>query len=844
MKKAFISLLCIFFVFSFSFAGEISQSKAIKIAQQFYSNRSSNAGIQKITANNLTLNYIKKYKPVSGDSISAFYVFNKGNSGFVIISANDQTKQILGYSDESSFDLVNCPENLQYWLDNYSSEISSVTNTESTDATTFTIPVETNSTKQSASLALSVPPLLGGTKWNQGSPYNNLCPAIDSDGTKGYTGCVATAMAQVMKYHEWPVSGTGSNSYTTRTLNIPLSLDFSETTFDWANMTDTYSSTSTNTEKDAVAALMYNCGIAVDMDYKTTSSGAYSREIGKALINNFGYDSNIQEYSRDYYTREEWSYLIQTEIDASRPVIYSGHTLTSGHEFVLDGYDSNGLFHINWGWGGLSNGYFEISALNPDVQGIGGSTGGFDCYQAATIGIQKPNSSTTPTYLLYEYNSAPTTTSTSVNKNQSFTVTTEKVYNLGINTFNGSIGLGIYQNNSLKQVTGTTTVSNLQSYSGWNTLNLNASINSSLASGNYKLYLIYKANSETDWQIMRGLVGNPNYINLTVNSSNINIDVPTTTGPVLTLDSIAVTGNLYQTKTGRVTIKVTNTGEEYNSILGVALTSKADNSVYQFIYTPINVTHNETRIIDLSDSIGLEPGEYYVSAMYDPTNNFYTVSDVSALGNPLVKNILTEPTEGPNLTLTEAISFPDNNAVNKNNVVLSAPLKNTSGFFDNKIIAFIFNASGGSSISYLGYQDAIFDTNEERTVTFSGSLDLDNGDYLVAVYYYDETNGWSRITPKDYSYLEFTLVDDVTNVLNVTDNKLNIYPNPASDILNINTQQNMSKIKITDLSGRTLVYKNVSGTTTQVSVSTLNKGVYILNVETQNGNYTEKFIKK
>ena len=166
----------------------------------------------------------------------------------------------------------------------------------------------------------SVAPLLGGIKWDQGSPYNNLCPIInDSTSERAATGCVATAMAQVMKYHSWPVSGTGSNTYTPNWFTTSLSVDFSKATYDWANMTDICNSSSTAIQKDAVATLMYHAGVSVNMMYGEYSS-ASSLNMAKALIGYFNYDSNIQSYYRDYYSKPEWEGLIKAELNAGRPV--------------------------------------------------------------------------------------------------------------------------------------------------------------------------------------------------------------------------------------------------------------------------------------------------------------------------------------------------------------------------------------------------------------------------------------------------------------------------------------------------------------------------------------------
>ena len=227
-------------------------------------------------------------QPVSFNGLHdtpSLYIFNiKGENGFIVVSGDERARDILAYSNQQTMDETSIPDNLRYWLSVYDDEIKML---RSVDAGVQQIaPAQTT--------LQPVKPLLSNVKWNQNNPYNLLCPVIDSvKNTKAVVGCVATGMAMVMYYHRWPEKGIGSNTYTTTTLKIPLSLDFSKTTYNWDKMTPTYSSTSTSDEQQAVAELMYHCGVAVKMDYNT-SSAAFFTDMGRALINNFGYDGNLQ----------------------------------------------------------------------------------------------------------------------------------------------------------------------------------------------------------------------------------------------------------------------------------------------------------------------------------------------------------------------------------------------------------------------------------------------------------------------------------------------------------------------------------------------------------------------
>ncbi|MDE7350499.1 MAG: C10 family peptidase, partial [Muribaculaceae bacterium] len=241
-----------------------------------------------------------------------------------------------------------------------------------------------------------IAPLLS-TRWDQGSPYNLDCPL---DGSKrSVTGCLATAMAQVIAFYGYPSVGSGSHSYEWK--DLILDFDYGQTHFDFDNMLNSYSGRpSTQNQKKAVAKLMYACGVSVDMNYGAKESGARYLFIANALKEYFCYDAGVSYLLRNYYSKDEWEKIVYEELLAERPVIYGGQSPEGGHAFVCDGYDE-GLFHINWGWGGYCDGWYLLSALNPEGQGTGGHEGGYNSAQNMIIGIQ-PNIDGTPSqYPLY-----------------------------------------------------------------------------------------------------------------------------------------------------------------------------------------------------------------------------------------------------------------------------------------------------------------------------------------------------------------------------------------------------------------------------------------------------------
>lgn len=311
----------------------------------------------------------------------ALYVFTTGtDEGFMIVSADDSAYPLLGYSDSGKFDVKNMPPQLKSWLDGYSREIAVVRSSE----------VEASATNQVPSLPemSAVDPLLK-SKWNQGAPYNKYCYSLEADGdsVQSVTGCVATAMAQVMYYFQQPETGQGEISYKHGDSGT-YTMNFAAENFNWKEMQPTYYvGTYTDEEADAVAYLMKACGYSVKMDYGKGESGASGANIPGALINYFGYKGGLRLETRKFWTYTEWAQMIHKNLVEIGPVIYDGDALDGGHSFVCDGYDGNGYFHINWGWGGMADGYYLLDALNPDEYGIGGAAGGYNLGQQIILGI-------------------------------------------------------------------------------------------------------------------------------------------------------------------------------------------------------------------------------------------------------------------------------------------------------------------------------------------------------------------------------------------------------------------------------------------------------------------------
>lgn len=331
-------------------------------------------------------------------SYTGFYVFAAEDGGFVLVSADDCVLPILGYSLTADFPLSGMPEHVAEWLGLYEEQIAFCRQHEDENAKGEA------ALQWQALLEGSLPPMpyttavspMLTTSWGQGNRYNNYCPYDSAGGGRSVTGCTATAMAQVMKYWNHPTTGYGSHSYTTSSYGT-LSANYGMTTYNWSSMPNSLSSSSSTTQIDAVATLMYHAGVSAEMNYSASGSGAATNAAGSltrasaenALKTYFKYSPTLHGVYLREYSDEGWKELLRNELDNGRPLLYTGYDTSAGHAFVFDGYNIGGMFHVNWGWTGSYDGYYAIGALNPGSGGIGGnSTYTFNLSNSAIIGIK------------------------------------------------------------------------------------------------------------------------------------------------------------------------------------------------------------------------------------------------------------------------------------------------------------------------------------------------------------------------------------------------------------------------------------------------------------------------
>ena len=388
MKKKTATLEILIFLLAIAAplnAEKIDVSQAKNIVRNFLYNKSVSKLYKKAIANDLRLTHTE----YDGNT-PLYYVFDIQSGGFIITSADTRANDILAYVDKGSYKTESLPDNMRWWLGEYAREIKAVCALPEED-------VKKQRTTKAAKAEIT--PLLK-TEWAQNTPYNKFCHyTTGTSNAEAPTGCGAVAMAQIMYYHKCPEKGVGSNSYN-YTININgqqvrqhQESNFGEHTYNWNEMLADYSNGYTEEQADAVAQLMHDCGVAINSLFMPVETGSSNGNIRFAMSDFFRYSVFASPAYRDVMSDAEWEELIYNDLSSGLPVFYSG-TLRNGagHAFVCDGY-KDGLYHINWGWSGTGNGYYNISgsdALHPYNSGTGSymEIGGYKYNQYIVTGIK------------------------------------------------------------------------------------------------------------------------------------------------------------------------------------------------------------------------------------------------------------------------------------------------------------------------------------------------------------------------------------------------------------------------------------------------------------------------
>lgn len=592
-------------------ATPVSPEAAMQEARAFHGTNTSFYKKAPAADTRLTLAYTAK-----GEQGNCFYVFNGAEGGFTIVTADDRLPQVIGFSENGEFDLEKLPENMKWWLSQYTQEITAFLKEDPQLAKRPMKKAPTQERKE-------IKPLLTSL-WNQTEPYNNLCPLDSRTGRRSVTGCVATAMAQVMRHYQWPVNPTGSNA----------GYVFSGTTLDWANMLDDYKPGQYSaTEATAVAELMRQCGASVSMMYSSYESGAYSNDVPVALYTYFGYDKSVKMEWRDYHTLKEWNDMVYAELEANRPVYYSGRSAMGGHAFVCDGYLGNNFFHFNWGWGGYQDGYFMLNSLNPDSGGTGSYAGGYNADQCIITGLVKDKGSDDSARQVTMLSTGSFTYAKDNTYRISGSGSTDLIYNPMAYTIRVTLGLKFTNVDDPSKVVYSKASGSNSFSSYYGTTEIVAST-PSLSSGTYHVSpAIYTENNE--WQDVQVPYGFQRYVTLTVANGKYtysNEGAENEGSAKLLAGDPQCVENLYCNAPKAYRVTVSNVGEaDFFGQLTLSLWYEDDMSAdgdeeTRSVAIPAGGSMDVDFFLSLTD---IKAGHYSVSVI---DNNGYTIN------NPIIVN--------------------------------------------------------------------------------------------------------------------------------------------------------------------------------------------------------------
>lgn len=744
-------LLLLFVLLTFSgpsFAEKISKAQAQKIAQGYLAK-------SKNQSNKLRLASVPRKwstKAMGEEQFAPFYVYNNGNNnGFVIVSGNDALGTILAYSHVGTFKIENAPSNLCAMMDLYAKAVEAVekaanTKLQKRDTQPGTVIVE---------------PLLGDANWGQGFPYNNAMPTYLDDKRKEipyYVGCVATAMAQIMRYHQYPIQGTGQKTYLSN-IGKQLTADFGNTTYDWSNMPAHIDQNNpTPKQIEEVSRLSYQAAVSVSMQFAKNGSGTYNQLAADALQKYFGYDSSMLYRMRDYYPTQEWMALIRSELNAHRPILYgaSNEDGQGGHTFVFDGYDDQDFVHINWGWFGTSNGYFNINALNPYELGIGANGGGYNLHQDMITGIQpKKNDSSVGEFAIY--NVARTTVNYWEDLN-SITVSGYPI-NHSPESFRGNI-LAVLTDNHDAILTTLGSIS--LTLEGITVNNSSLKIDSKMLSvkncqtqvpgvkdGNdYRIKLAYQVNSNSPIYLLRQTYGLPDYGIATVSGEKIiavTQHIPTPKAALL--DKIQTIGKVFAKGKAHFTLNIDNQSDKYIlKNVSIRATNIEDPTKVFLLKEAINdknqIYDHSQKVIEINVDLPLEmeAGTYTLKAFEATKKGDFDeiFFDDSKVGESklVVQAAATEP------VLMQIANFGwlgvesrEMKVKRGESLFIYQPLRNDGIAGNVQLITRLQQVNNPTTIINFHSIDTSIDGGAKYEAKYINRLDIDPGQYRVLTYY-------------------------------------------------------------------------------------------------------------
>ncbi len=819
MRKIILFTLIFLSLFINSIAQPVSKKEALSFAKSFLEHKAKS---------NISLSVCKQVNTLSSIHQPAFYIFNVQPHGFIIVSANKKVKPILAYSLTSNFDTINIPKPINNVLKAYNKAITEIINSTLPTLTSYW-QVSRYTTKGTKEVA----PLIQ-TRWGQSPYYNQLCPDDCP------TGCVTTATAQILKYYNHPTRGNGYHSYHSDHYGT-LAANFGATTYRWNDMPNQLTSSTPGAQKIAVAQLMYQVAVALEVDFTPDESNTYPNLVAEILPEYFSYSSQAQFIKRSNYTLSSWKNTLKSELDNNRVILYTGFDSEHevGHAFVMDGYDNNDLFHINWGWDGYYNGYFEINNLSPI------SSYAFNETQGAVIKIIPVD-----TYTDIKLFGDIDLSSQSPNYNDSLLVGVD-VANYGNIQFYGDFKASLFDTNDVF-------ISDIEILEN---VSINANDYTSLTfytsslgvvPGEYKLGIYFRNDGEDNWQLLdKDTYSNP----ITLQVSNQN-----TEGLISSSNIMVSPDPIQESNPVNIEFNIENNSDTaFYGNVGIWLHELNGNLVCHVKDTLVYFSAHENKNFVFDTVIADVMGTYKLILWYQPYGGEWKMVGASSYPNfKQVDVILTDAFALPpdnyetNNHLSEAYLIPEN--WDNNLATFETNGANIHSAYDDSADYYKFKLSPGYNYSIYAYiQDSYVDTNYTNDVIFKVKLSQDTS---WSVYYDDDDMGvidFDNISDTTYFYVcvnPFFIGNIGSYKLNVMiernlicnnqkqpakDYTIKISPNPATKFITIQTgtPYNMP-FSIYSTTGQ-IIEKGVLNKQKTIDISKYPIGTYIL--KTANNSY-------
>lgn len=694
MRKLYFTLLLLLGCVVASNAGPVTAEQAKQTALRHILGKTARTyGNGKTAGNAVTLTLAKTATRTSTNDTGAplYYIFNReGDAGMIVVAGDDRMRPVLAYTETGRYNEADVSPALVWWLDAIAKTAESVA--QGTVAQAYA--------QAKAATGKAVAPLIQ-TQWNQGEPYNLLCPDDNAHGGKSVTGCVATAMAQIMYYWRYPECGKGTVAYTTETHGWSFNDNLENYPFEYDKMLTYYTGDESTEAQMAVARLMYACGMAVGMDYCYYSSGGgVTPEI---LTSHFGYDEACAYRYRQDFTVAEWNELIMNELDNGRPVLYRGANMLSSHMFICDGYDSDGLYHINWGWGGGYDGWFDLASLVPT--GIPGD--GYNIDQTVICGIQPDTGTSQPaeeTYFTYESLTANMTVAYA--KGGEIPLTINGFYARN-GSFDGYFGVALYDESG-NPVAGQCSVqTSLKENYGFSEWNFSFKLPLTLPDGTYTLHPVYGLTQGDFKQMTPSSPYSNAYIVAKVSNGLVFLSAPeqVTFNLSVTGGAEVAGGSAYAGYNADITFNIANSGPEFNQIVYLRDKTGGQTLFFDNFVIEEGETKPMTARILIPDNTVKEEIEVYYN---DPVTGQECKIGILNLD-------VSIPADGVPVLTLDNMQLITPEVAYDGEVVYTATISNSGGFYDNGLES-ILGINGWHTYEY---QDFMINKGETKTVTIS-----------------------------------------------------------------------------------------------------------------------------